>query len=69
MVSNPERKVVFTPQRPWDVLRLYADPHKFIDLCAWQPKVSFDEGIKSLMESESGRNWEEVYDEKKKELR
>jgi len=31
--------------------------------------VSFDEGIKSLMESESGRNWEEVYDEKKKELR
>ena len=75
MVSNPESKVIFTPQRPGDVLRLYADPRKFIDLCAWQPKVSFDEGltktidffrnhplgIKSLMESESGRNWEEVF--------
>jgi UDP-glucose 4-epimerase len=73
-VANTETEVVFTPQRPGDVLRLYADPRKFIDLCAWQPQVSFDEGltktidffrnhplgIKSLMESESGRNWEEV---------
>ena len=75
MVSNPESKIVFTPQRPGDVLRLFADPRKFIDLCAWQPKVSFDKGltktieffrnhpwgIKGLMDSESGRNWEEVY--------
>jgi UDP-glucose 4-epimerase len=74
MVSNPESKVVFTPHRPGDVLRLYADPRKFTDLCAWQPQVSFDEGltktidffrnhplgIKGLMESESGRNWEGI---------
>ena len=80
MVSNPEAKVVFTPHRPGDVLRLYADPRKFTDICAWQPQVSFDEGltktieffrnhplgIKCLMEKESGRNWEEVYDGKKK---
>jgi UDP-glucose 4-epimerase len=74
MVSNPESRVVFTPHRPGDVLRLYADPRKFTDICAWQPKVSFDEGltktinffrnhplgIKGLMETESGRNWEEM---------
>jgi len=74
MVSSSEAEIAFTPHRPGDVLRLYADPRKFIDLCAWQPKVSFDEGltktikffrnhplgIKSLMESESGRNWEDV---------
>ena len=74
MVSNPESKVVFTPQRPGDVLRLFADPKRFIELCSWQPQVSFDEGliktiaffrnhplgIKSLMESESGRNWEKL---------
>ena len=80
MVSNPESKVVFTPQRPGDVLRLFADPKRFIELCSWQPQVSFDEGltktidffrnhpagIKNLMESESGRNWEEVYDGKKR---
>ena len=80
MVSNPESKVIFTPQRPGDVLRLFADPKRFIELCSWQPQVSFDEGlamtieffrshpagIKNLMESESGRNWEEVYDGKKR---
>jgi len=75
MVSNPESKVVFTPQRPGDVLRLFADPKRFIELCGWEPRVSFDEGItktidffrnhplgiKGLMDSESGRNWQEVY--------
>jgi UDP-glucose 4-epimerase len=75
MVSNPESKVIFTPQRPGDVLRLFADPKRFIELCSWQPQVSFDEGLiktiaffrnhslglKGLMENESGRNWEEVY--------
>jgi len=74
MVSNQEAEVVFTPQRPGDVLRLFADPKRFIELCSWQPQVSFDEGliktinffrnhplgIKSLMETESGRNWEKL---------
>ena len=80
MVSNPGSKVIFTPQRPGDVLRLYADPRKFTDICTWKPQVSFDEGLKKtinffrnhplgmkgLIETESGRNWEEVYDGKKK---
>lgn len=71
-VSNPEAKISFTPQRPGDVLRLFADPRKFIDICGWKPTMSFDDGIektidffrnhplgiKKLMESESGRNWE-----------
>ena len=74
-VSGPEAEVHFTPERPGDVLRLVADSQKFTDLCAWKPQVSFDEGlaktidffrnhplgIKGLMESESGRNWEEIF--------
>jgi len=74
MVPNPETEVVFTPQRPGDVLRLFADPRKFMELSGWEPQVTFAEGItktidffrnhslgiKSLMESESGRNWEDV---------
>ena len=73
-VGNPKTKVVFTPQRPGDVLRLFADPRKFTDICGWEPQVSFDEGLtktidffrnhplglKCLMESESGRNWEKM---------
>ena len=74
MVSNPESKVVFTPQRPGDVLRFFADSKRFIELCSWQPQVSFDEGLtktieffrnhplgfKGLMKNESGRNWEKL---------
>ena len=73
-ISNSQNKVLFTPQRPGDVLRLYADPKKFKDLCAWEPQVSFDEGLtrtidyfcnqplgfKDLLKGETGRNWEEV---------
>ena len=72
-VSNPDSKVIFTPRRPGDVLRLFADPKKFIELCKWKPLVGFDDGlgktidffnnhtsgIKALMDKESGRNWEE----------
>lgn len=72
-VSNPASKVIFTPRRPGDVLRLFADPRKFMEICKWNPLVGFDDGlgktidffsnhksgIKALMENESGRNWEE----------
>lgn len=73
MVGNANTQIVFTRERPGDVLRLYADSRKFMELCSWEPKVSLDEGLaktidffrhhplglKILMESESGRNWEE----------
>ncbi len=74
MVSNSKTRVELTPQRPGDVLRLFADPQKFIDICDWKPKISFDDGlartidffrkhpsgIQSLMQGESGRSWEEA---------
>jgi len=74
MVGNPESKIIFTPERPGDVLRLFPDPRKFMDLCGWQPEVGLEEGLvrtidffrhhplglKGLMNGESGRNWEEV---------
>jgi UDP-glucose 4-epimerase len=70
-VGNPSIQMEFTPKRPGDVLRLYADSQRFMDICNWKPKMSFDEGIvktvnffrhhplglKSLIENESGRNW------------
>ena len=72
MVGNSESEVVFAPSRPGDVLRLYADPSKFKEQCGWKPRVSLEEGLartidffrnhpsglSSLMQSESGRNWE-----------
>jgi UDP-glucose 4-epimerase len=72
MVGNPESEVIFTPSRPGDVLRLYADPSKFEKQCGWKSKVSLEEGLartidffrnhpsglSSLMQTESGRNWE-----------
>jgi len=75
MVSQPPTNVVYTPPRPGDVLRLYADSRKFIELCGWQPQVSFNTGItrtieffrnhplgsKGLMAGESGRNWETTF--------
>jgi len=74
MVGNPKTEILFTPNRPGDVFRLFADTKKFMGLCDWEPQVSFDEGlartvgffrnhplgIEALMEGESGRNWEEV---------
>lgn len=72
MVGNSESEVIFASSRPGDVLRLYADPSKFKEQCDWQPRVSLEEGLantieffrhhplglSSLMQTESGRNWE-----------
>ena len=74
MAGNPNTQIQFTPDRPGDVLRLYADPKRFMELCDWKARVGFDEGlaktidffrnhplgIEGLMESESGRNWEKL---------
>jgi UDP-glucose 4-epimerase len=75
MVRSPDTNISFGPARPGEVLRLYADPRKFIELCGWEPQISLDEGLaktieffryhplglRGLMEGESGRNWEEDY--------
>ena len=75
MVRNPDTYISFGPARPGEVLRLYADPRKFIELCGWEPQISLDEGLvktieffryhplglRALMEGESGRNWEGDY--------
>jgi UDP-glucose 4-epimerase len=72
MVGTGEVDILFTEERPGDVLRLYADSRKFIGLCGWCPRVEFEEGlrrtieyfrmhhlgIEGLMNGESGRNWE-----------
>jgi UDP-glucose 4-epimerase len=75
IVGNPDTHISFEPERPGDVLRLYADPRRFMELCGWEPQISLDEGLaktieffryhplglKGLMEGESGRNWEGDY--------
>lgn len=72
MVAHPRSGVIFTPNRPGDVLRLYADSSSFREKCGWRPRVRLEEGLartidffrhhpsglSSLMQSESGRNWE-----------
>jgi len=75
MVENPDTRVSFGPERPGDVHRLYADSRRFMESCGWEPQVSLDDGLaktiaffhshplglKGLMQSESGRNWEGDY--------
>ena len=65
-------KVEFTPHRPGDVLRLWADPRKFMALCDWQPQTDFEtglnktieffrnhpKGIQNLTKEAAERNWE-----------
>ena len=75
LVGNPDTHISFGPERPGDVLRLYADARRFMELSDWEPRISLDEGLsktieffrhhplglKGLMESEAGRNWGEDY--------
>jgi len=72
MISQSPANIIFTPQRPGDVLRLYADYRKFNELCGWKPEVSFEDGLirtieffrnhplgpKGLLAEETERNWE-----------
>lgn len=65
-------RIEFVKSRPGDVLRLYADPSKFINATGWKPQISFEEGIaqtiewfksrpegtKALLNGETGFNWE-----------
>jgi UDP-glucose 4-epimerase len=69
--SNPLTKIEFTPRRPGDVLRLWADPSRFMALCNWRAQTNFEDGImktidffrshpsgsKDLMLEEIDRNW------------
>ena len=72
MISQPPTNIMYTPPRPGDVLRLYADYRKFNEFCKWEPQIGFDTGLtktieffrnhplgsKGLMAGEAGRNWE-----------
>jgi UDP-glucose 4-epimerase len=74
MVGITDSKVVLTPQRPGDVLRLFADTSRFFKLTGWRPQVKFEDGlvktieffrnhplgIGELMSSETGRNWRKI---------
>lgn len=71
MAEHPEASIVFTPDRPGDVGRLYADPTRFMTLSGWKPTTAFDLGLQqtmtyfrghalglqNLLQTESGRNW------------
>jgi len=70
-VNNLDCEITFTDQRPGDVLRLYADSTKFMELSGWHPQLDFNSGIEKtvnyfkhhpygvskLLSDESGRNW------------
>jgi UDP-glucose 4-epimerase len=43
-------KIVLEQKRPGDVLRLYADPSRFIKITGWTPQVSFDQGLVKTIE-------------------
>jgi UDP-glucose 4-epimerase len=72
IVGNPDVHIVHTPERPGDVLRLYADSSRMSELCGWIPEIGFDEGLRrtldhfrskpegfeQLLKEEKGRSWE-----------
>ena len=72
VVGNPDVPIVHTPERPGDVLRLFADSSRMRDLCGWSPEIGFDEGLRrtfehfrtkpegleQLLREEKGRSWE-----------
>jgi UDP-glucose 4-epimerase len=73
--SQTPTSIMYTPPRPGDVLRLYADSRKFHELCGWKPRVNFDTGLtmtieffrnhplgpQGLLAGETGRNWETTH--------
>ena len=72
LIGESKSSIKFTPSRPGDVLRLYADCRRFEDITNWHSSIEFDDGLREtidyfrnhssglerLLESESGRNWE-----------
>jgi len=50
MIEGPTRIIHESP-RPGDVLRLYADTTKAIQLCGFKPKITLQEGLQEL------KNW------------
>lgn len=72
MIGNKQARITYTPDRPGDVDRLYADSHKFTSLTGWKSTIDFETGLKKtiaffknhplgiegLAQSEAGRNWE-----------
>ena len=74
LLSNSKSQIKRTSDRPGDVMRLYADCKKFVNICNWKPHVDFEEGLlktinyfinhplrpEMLMEDETGQNWEAI---------
>ena len=72
MIGAGTAEIKYTPDRPGDVGRLYADSSKFKNISKWHPEIKLDDGlsktihffkthptgIENLMKDELGRNWE-----------
>lgn len=71
LVGHSAASISYTPDRPGDVGRLYADPSRFLNLCPWRPVTEFEQGLvktitffrehplgcAGLLAGETGRNW------------
>jgi len=71
LIPETQVPVSFTPPRPGDVLRLFADSEKFRKATGWQPLANLDEGLEEtiaffrnhsagpagLKATETARNW------------
>ena len=69
--DTPKAGITYTPDRPGDVGRLFADPSRFMELTGWQPRTDFSSGLQKtisyfrnhpagverLHAAEAGRNW------------
>lgn len=70
LLDQSQSTLEYTPERPGDVLRLFADTRKFCSLTHWKPTMDFDAGLRhtidwfqsesparALMTEEKSFNW------------
>ena len=57
-------KRTYIPKRPGEPDCTYADTQKIKKLLNWQPKVSFEEGVKIMLENIDNWNDAPVWDKK-----
>jgi UDP-glucose 4-epimerase len=71
-MNEGQSRVIHEPPRPGDVLRLYADTTKALQLCGYKPRITLREGLQKLknwylgagispqelLKSEIVKNWE-----------
>jgi len=46
----PSNQINYVQNRPGDVLRLYADSNKFMEITNWKPQVEFENGLKKTID-------------------